>query len=121
IGFPARVMPGRGYIGVASESASESQGVPDLARGYGLVIANQARKDRQTGRVGRAPTRGSERIRVHVEDRPRSRSPTLGIAMGVEKFVEFPSIAIDYQNMPIAFRLRSSFNRSVDRDRIGSG
>src|SRR5690606_3897637 len=94
VGVGPRACPvARGRdVGAARDGACESERVADLALLDDLVVAYEAREDRQSGRVGGRPAGRSELVRAQVEDGARACMPGCAavLRMRVEQLIEHP-------------------------------
>ena len=95
-------VPAGPDVGVARLRHGEADGMQNLARRH-FVVAHQARKNRQTGGIGRGPSSRTKRIRFQIEDRARSGMPaSIRLRMGVVEFVENAVALVDHQHVTIA-------------------
>src|SRR5262249_25048713 len=86
-----------------------------------LVIADEARKDRQPSRIGGRPLGGTNLVLRQVPYRAAVSFPA-GPAKWkrIEEFVQDPRVAVEDDNVPVAFRPGAALDRRVRRDRVGA-
>ena len=79
----------------------EAQSVLDLAGDDRLVVANQAGKNRQPGRVSRCPAIRPKLVRLEVENCPRAAMPARPHESRVPRLVEPAAIPVNDEDVPI--------------------
>ncbi len=99
----------------------EAERMLNLA-GSHFVIAHQARKNRQSGRVGGGPGVGPLLVAQQIPHRGRIGIPApVGIHRRVVEFVEKTIAVVEHEHVAIAGTGRTAFDRSTLRNRHGSG
>jgi len=106
--------PHEGFAGLRNR---EAQGMANLARGD-LVIAEQARENRQTGRIGRSPTGWTEIIQQEIEDRTGISLPARTLRKCPVKLVENAVVGIDGDGVAIAVARAAALNGRSQRHRV---
>src|SRR6185369_15694827 len=86
---------------------------------FHLLVAHQSRENRETRGVGRGPAGGAKRIGIEVEDGAGAGSPASVSRIGGIELVQFPVVAIDDQDVPVAGTPRATFDGRIGRDRVG--
>ena len=89
----------------------------------GLVVANQAGKDRQTGGVGAGPTLGPASIFVERPDRtgPRLPAPALRVPARAVELEEQAVVLIDDQQVAIALDIPVAWRAALDPAWLAAG
>ena len=85
-------------VGVAH---GEPERVPDLVGPVDLVVAHEARQDREPAGVGGSPALRPAVVGVQVEEGARVRLPLRAVPPDVVELVEIPVVAVDDQHVAI--------------------
>ena len=80
----------------------DAKRVSDLRRPERLVVAHEARQDRQPRRVGGRPGVGTTVVLRQIEERAGSRQPLRAVVEDVEELVQVPVVAIHDQDVTVA-------------------
>ena len=120
VGAAAGVVGRRVDVGPLRRVDGEAQGVVDLPFLH-LVVAHEAGKHRQAGRVGRGPAVGTQGVGAQVEHGARAGRPALTAGVGVEELVEQEVVGVEDQHVAVAGRVGPALDGRVGRDGIGAG
>ena len=74
-----------------------------------VIVAHQTRKNRQPGRIGGSPARGTNRIRIQIENRARARVPcSIALRVSGEHLVQLRMVFIDDDDVAISRPIRAA-------------
>jgi hypothetical protein len=114
------VMLRRPDVGAARLLRGEAQRMRDLAGGD-FIVAREPGKDGKAGRVGGGPALGPQRVGAQVPFRARAGAPrAVTIRKRGVKLVEDAVVAIDREDVTVAVRIRTAFDRGIGRDGVGA-
>ena len=87
-----------------------------------LVVAGEPGKDRQPGRIGGRPARGTQLVRAQVPDRAGAGGPAVPTGGGIRgvELVEAAAAAVDDDHVAIAVRAPASLDRHVTGNRVAA-
>ena len=118
VGGVAGEVRGRIDVGALRVGHGEAQRVVEHALAHDLVVPREARQDGQTGRVGRGPAVGAQRVRLQVEDGSRAGVPgAVALLVGVVELVEHLGVGVQHEHVPVAVGVGSprALHRSIRR------
>ena len=97
----------------------EPQRVVDVAAAH-LLVAREARQDRQPGGVGRSPARRAQAVGAQAPDRARAGAPAPAAAhrIGGVQLVQPAAVAVDDDHVAVAVRRAAALDGRLARDRV---
>ena len=107
----------RPQVGPLRDRRGEADRMVDVARPH-LVVAQEAREDRQAGGVGRRPAIGPQPVRAQVPHRARPCRPPPALQPRVPRLVQPTGARIDHDRVAIAVGVPAALDARGPAQRV---
>src|SRR5689334_13914296 len=114
-------MTRRRHIGPSCFAQGEAERMIDYPFLHGFVVAHEAGENRKTRSIGRRPPCLPDLVLSQIPDCAATRLPPAVLFWkGIEQLEQRPCIAVEHEHMPVPVTVRTTLDRGVWGDGVGS-